>query len=554
MKRGKNFFVAACLLLCATAWAGEVSFSRSGVRDMLIRVSGSERYLLIPIEEAAPEYRMQVIENGRIARTNILRLAAKGKTDYFVPMDLSGFNREQLLLAVHVWNQPEGDQRREVSPMDYIAWNEIQLSDTFDTTNRDPYRPEYHHTPLYGWMNDPNGMFYRDGVWHLYYQYNPYCSLWQNMSWGHSTSTDLIHWEHQPLALEPDAIGTVFSGSAVIDNEGTAGFGKGAVVAMYTSAELMGQSQSLAYSTDNGQTFTKYNGNPIITASVPDFRDPHFFWNEDTREWNLVLACGQEMCFYASADLKSWRYLSSFGSDYGCHAGVWECPDLFPLKDENGNTQWILLCNINPGGPFGGSATQYFIGQWDGHTFTCKHTDTRWMDYGKDHYATVSFSNAPDGRRVVVGWMSNWQYANQVPTRQFRSANTIARDLFLYTVNGEQYLGSRPSPEYDGKGLDHVVKIKSQSKPTTITLSNDAGDEVLITYNPKAMTLSVDRSRSGVVDFSEDFPVVATAPFLKRLTSLRIFIDRCSVEVFGNNGEVCLTSLVFPHSTLTINK
>ncbi|MGN1247448.1 MAG: DUF4980 domain-containing protein [Paludibacteraceae bacterium] len=548
----KKFLVAACLLITAVAMAGEVQFSRSGVRDMLIRVSGDERYLLIPIEEAAPEYRMQVIENGRIVRTNILRLAAKGKVDYFVPMDLTEFRRDQLLLAVHVWNQPDGERQRELSPMDYIAWSEMTLSDTFDTANRDPYRPEYHHTPLYGWMNDPNGMFYRDGVWHLYYQYNPYCSLWQNMSWGHSTSTDLIHWEHQPIALQPDVIGTIFSGSAVIDHEGTAGFGEGAVVAMYTSAELMGQCQSLAYSTDNGQTFTKYSGNPIITEAIPDFRDPNFFWNEDTREWNLVLASGQEMRFYASADLKHWRYLSSFGSDYGCHSGVWECPDLFPLKDEQGNTYWVLICNINPGGPAGGSAAQYFIGQWDGHTFTCHHTDTRWMDYGKDHYATVSFSDAPDGRRTVLGWMSNWQYANQVPTRQFRSANTIARDLFLYTVKGQHYLGSRPAPEYDGKGLDQVVKIKSQSKPTVVTLSNEQGEEFLITYDPKAMTLSVDRSKSGVVDFSVDFPVPATAPVQRKLTSLRIFIDRCSVEVFGNNGEVCLTSLVFPQSKLKL--
>ena len=553
MKMKKSFFVAACLLFCLSTMAGEVSFSRSGVRDMLIRVSGNERYLLIPIEEAAPEYRMQVIENGRIVRTNILRLAAKGKVDYFVPMDLSEFRRDQLLLAVHVWNQPDGERQRELSPIEYIAWNEITLSDTFDTSNYDPYRPEYHHTPLYGWMNDPNGMFYRDGVWHLYYQYNPYCSLWQNMSWGHSTSTDLIHWEHQPMALQPDVIGTIFSGSSVIDHEGTAGFGKGAVVAMYTSAELMGQCQALAYSTDNGQTFTKYEGNPIITEAIPDFRDPNFFWNEETKEWNLVLACGQEMRFYASDDLKQWRYLSAFGSNYGCHSGVWECPDLFPLKDEQGNTHWVLICNINPGGPAGGSAAQYFVGQWDGKVFTCRHTDTRWMDYGKDHYATVSFYNAPDGRRTVIGWMSNWQYANQVPTKQFRSANTIARDLFLYTVKGELYLGSRPAPEYDGKGLDQVVKIKSQKKPTVVTLSNEQGEEFLITYDPKAMTLTVDRSKSGVVDFSADFPVPATAPVQRKLTSLRIFIDRCSVEVFGNNGEVCLTSLVFPQSTLTLN-
>lgn len=421
---------------------------RSGVRDMMIRANGTERYLLLPIEEAAPEYRMQVIENGRIVRTEVIRLAAKGKIDYFVPFDLSEFDRAGLLLSVHVWNQPEHERQREVSPMEYIAWDEIKTTDNFDTANWDPYRPQYHHTPLYGWMNDPNGMFYKDGVWHLYYQYNPYCSLWQNMTWGHSTSKDLIHWQHEPIAIRANALGTIFSGSAVVDHNNTAGFGKDAVVAMYTSAELMGQSQSLAYSTDNGQTFTNYPGNPIITADIPDFRDPNFFWHAATQRWILTLASGQEMRFYSSTDLKNWQYESSFGSGYGSHAGVWECPDLMQMDGK-----WVLLCNINPGSPNGGSATQYFIGEFDGHHFTTTQKKEKWLDYGKDHYATVSFSDAPNGRHTVIGWMSNWQYAGQVPTRQFRSANTIARDqgpsARTYTLS-RLHSSSRSQTSYAG--------------------------------------------------------------------------------------------------------
>ena len=557
----RKWIMALMALICVSAMATEgVHFTRSGVRDMLIRVSGQERYLLIPIEEAAPEYRMQVIEDGRIVRTVVLRLAAKGKIDYYVPMDLSAFNRESLVLAVHVWNQPDGERQREVSPMEYIAWNELKLANTFDTSNWDKYRPIYHHTPLYGWMNDPNGMFYKDGVWHLYYQYNPYCSMWQNMTWAHSSSKDLIHWTHEPIAIEPDVLGTIFSGSAVVDANNTAGFGKDAVIAMYTSAELMGQCQSLAYSTDNGLTFTKYSGNPIMTAPIPDFRDPNFFWNEQTNEWNLVLACGQEMRFYASADLKNWRYLSAFGSGYGSHSGVWECPDLMRLPVRGTKEhKWVLLCNINPGGPFGGSATQYFVGDWDGKTFTCEHNDTRWMDYGKDHYATVSFSNAPEERHTMIVWMSNWQYAGQVPTKQFRSANALPRDIDLFKDNDGRYIiGVRPSPECEQLRGEEVTALPeaaiielttiSKKNPTTLTLSNSKGEKVVMTIDPKTNTFTTDRRHSGITDFSEAFAAVTTTPLYVNAKKYKvvIYLDRCSLEAFDSDGHWAMTNLVFP--------
>jgi len=536
-----------------------------------IRVASTEKskYLLLPIEEKAPEANIRVIANNDLKRTINVRLA-QGKVDYYVPFLLDEFRGQELVLTALL----NIDRTNRGGVGADVRLNDIRLSDTFDTTNRDKFRPKYHHTPEYGWMNDPNGMFYLDGVYHLFYQYNPYGSMWGNMNWGHSTSTDLINWKHEPIAIAPDAHGTIFSGSCVLDKEGTAGFGKNAIVAMYTSATFVPgrgdiQCQSLAYSTDGGKTFTKYNGNPVLTAEIADFRDPNPFWNEDIKAWNLIMSAGQEMRLYSSPDLKAWKEESRFGLTLGGHGGVWECPDLMKVpvmvngKCVNGKSKWVLLCNINPGGPSGGSATQYFIGDFDGHKFTvddeARYKDGKalWQDYGKDHYATVSFYNAPENRKTVLAWMSNWEYANDVPTKQFRSANSIARDLFLYEgydyVNGKAvggkrlFLGSRPSPEYDGKGLDKTYKVNGS---TTITLSNTEGDEFKIVYDQKAMTLSCDRTKCGDVSFSQNFPVNTVAPLHRRLTSLRVFIDNSSVEVFGNNGEVVLTNLVFPKSQL----
>ena len=314
---------------------------------------------------------------------------------------------------------------------------------------------------------------------------------------------------------------------------------------------------NLIYLSCNGKTFTKYDGNPIITSNVPDFRDPHMFWNEDIKKWNMILAAGQQMNIYSSENLKDWKYESSFGAGYGNHGGVWECPDLMKMKVRGTDKEkWMLVCNINPGGPFGGSATQYFVGDFDGHKFTCETEPevTKWMDYGKDHYATVTFDNAPNGRHVALAWMSNWQYANQVPTQQYRSANSIPRDLGLFEYKGNTYCSVTPSEEVTAvrskksskslsEACEMVVNLKGDA---TITLSNSKGEKVVMTYKAKDETFSMDRTLIGKTDFSSDFAAVTTAPVYGKMNKLRIFIDKSSIEVFDNDGKMAMTNLVFP--------
>ena len=551
MKNHIILAIAAVFLCGLQLQAQTIDIEPLSNENTLVRIASSQqaRYLLLPIEEKAPEASVKIITGNSLARTINVRLALDA-VDYYVPLDLHEWKDEDIKFLIHLFI----DRTNGRDPKSEICWSKMKLSDSFDTENREKFRPVYHHTPEYAWMNDPNGMFYLNGEWHLYYQWGPYGSMWNNMTWGHSVSSDLIHWEHRPEVLKPDALGAIFSGSCVVDHNNTAGFGKGAVIALYTSAGEV-QSQSLAYSLDGGNTFTKYEGNPILTSDIVDFRDPNMFWNEEIGKWNLILACGQEMRIYTSDNLIDWKEESRFGKSYGSHDGVWECPDLFKLPVEGTDEEkWVLFCNINPGGPSGGSATQYFIGDFDGYKFTVDDVDryldgkALWQDYGKDHYATVSFSNAPDGRHTMIGWMSNWEYANIVPTMQFRSANTIARDPFLYKEDGKIYLGSRPAPEYDGANLDKTVKINGSC---VIILANENGEEFVITYDQKAMTLSCDRSNCGKTDFSPHFKTVATAPVQRKLNSMRIFVDNSSIEVFGNNGEVCLTSLVFPSAPLT---
>ena len=421
----------------------------------------------------------------------------------------------------------------------------------------EPFRSVYHHSPAQNWMNDPNGMFYDDAtqLWHLYYQHNPFGTTWGPMHWAHATSTDLIHWEQHPIALAPDSLGTIFSGSIVIDRNNTAGFGENAIVAIYTQSEICGQHQSIAYSLDGGMTFTKYEGNPVLKGDIADFRDPKVFWDEQTNRWMMILACQQEVRFYSSLNLRDWTYESSFGANYGEHSGVWECPDLIRLGDH-----WVLLLNINPGGPFGGSATQYFVGNWDGKTFTCidMPEETKWLDYGKDHYATVTWHNAPEGRTVAIGWMSNWQYANQLPTVAFRSQNTIARDLYLYRDDaGEFRVGVVPSPESLAlKGnqtsrLGDVAVVEltlSGEESSVITLSNEKGEKVVMTLDVHAQTFSMDRTASGDCSFSQDFAAHTVAPLCVKQAVNRVilFIDHCSIEAFDANGYWAMTNLVFP--------
>ena len=546
----KNMLSALALMLgMLPAQAQQVEFL--GDNQSLVRINTNNRYLLIPVQERAEMAHVRVVKNNQLAQTFNVRLAVD-KIDYFVPLDLNTVSGEAVLQV-----KVPAQQHVNKAFKDYSCWTSMKYSDTFDSRNVEKFRPAYHHSPVYGWMNDPNGLFYKDGVWHLYYQWNPYGSQWENMTWGHSTSTDGLHWTPQPTAIEADALGAIFSGCCVVDKNNTAGFGNGAIVAYYTSAGAR-QTQSMAYSLDGGQTFTKYAGNPVIVSDVPDFRDPHIFWNEEAGFWNMVLASGQEMSIYSSKDLKQWKHESNFGLTYGNHSGVWECPDLMKLPvDGTGEQKWMLICNINPGGPFGGSATQYFIGQFDGHQFVCEDQpeETKWMDYGKDHYATVTFDNAPDGRRVAIAWMSNWQYANQVPTMQFRSTNSILRDLSLYQYEGETYCAVRPAKEMDaarGKKIARptdrcaiVVTLKGDAR---ITLSNGSKERVVLDYDADMASLDFDRRHSGQCSFSDAFPTVVTAPVHGSLRTLRIFIDKSSIEVFDADGRLSMTNLVFPSS------
>ena len=550
----KKLVTALIALGCTmTIQAQEVQFLSNN--HSLYRINSdnqSKKYLLLPVQESAEVSNIKVIGSSRQLKTLNVRLA-NNHIDYYVPLCLQEFDDEKgLMLDVHV----NGTYRTDGGISTFSCWKNMSFSDTFDMKNREQYRPVYHHTPAYGWMNDPNGMFYKDGVWNLYFQHNPYGSQWENMTWGHSTSTDLVHWKFQGDPVQPDALGTVFSGSAVVDKENTSGFGKGAVIALYTSAGES-QTQSMVYCTDNGKTFTKYEGNPVITSNVPDFRDPHMFWNEDIKKWNMILAAGQHMEIYSSDNLKDWKLESSFGETYGNHGGVWECPDLMKMKVRGTNKEkWMLICNINPGGPFGGSATQYFIGDFDGHKFTCesKPEVTKWMDYGKDHYATVTFDNAPAGRRVAIAWMSNWQYANQVPTLQYRSGNSIPRDLGLFEYKGETYCSVVPSPEMTAARSKKATKSLSESCEmvvnlkgnATITLSNDKGEKVVMLYDAKAETFSMDRTKSGKMDFSNDFAATTKAPTYGKISQLRIFIDKSSIEAFDAEGKMAMTNLVFP--------
>ena len=529
----------------------------------IVQLKTNNKLLLLPIEESAPEARVNVMQNQKNVSTLHVRLAVNN-IDYYVPFDLS--NLDIPALAINVQNVPDSA----------LCWRSFELADEFDTQNRESHRPVYHFTPPYGWMNDPNGMVYKDGTYHLFYQYNPYGSMWGNMHWGHATSQDLVSWQHQPVAISPDDLGAIFSGSCVVDKNNTAGFGKDAIVALYTSAGER-QTQSLAYSIDNGKSFSKYEGNPVLTSEAPDFRDPKVIWYEPTETWIMILAVGQEMQFFSSANLKDWTYESSFGEGHGAHGGVWECPDLIEVHIEGSNNkEWVLLCNINPGGPFGGSATQYFIGDFNGKVFNNHSPElTKWMDYGKDHYATVTWSNAPDNRHISIAWMSNWQYANQVPTKQFRSANSIPRDLSLVNKEGNLILKSTPSPELEilrgeasnkrsftvnkdynidklldnNKGLYEIVMTIKNKDAEFIgfRLFNSQGEEVDFCYNLIEGNFSMNRANSGDVSFSKEFPITTIAPIGKTdEITLRIFADKSSLELFMNDGEYVMTNLVFP--------
>lgn len=452
------------------------------------------------------------------------------------------------------------------------------------------YRPQFHFTPEEKWMNDPNGMVYHKGIYHLFYQYYPEDIVWGPMHWGHATSKDLVSWEHKPIALYPDEHGLIFSGSAVVDFDNTSGFGtteNPPLVAIFTYHLMAGetagrkdfQTQGIAYSLDNGDTWTKYEGNPVIgNDGIKDFRDPKVFWDTNSRQWIMSLVAGDHLQLWGSTDLKRWSKLSEFGKDKGAHGGVWECPDLFPLKVEGSDEEkWVLLISMNPGAPNGGSGTQYFIGEFDGEKFTTDQTETKWLDWGTDNYAGVTYSNAPDNELIFIGWMSNWAYARDTPTEKWRSAMTVPRKLTLRKDGGNLSLFNYPVKNIESiieknnkkdinvaratnqvisfEGLNQAeVKFTTSAKNFQLKLSNSLDENTLLTMLDEEQQFFLDRTNSGKVDFQEDFSSIHVMPVTDLpdgAYEVRILIDHSSIEVFINEGQYVMTAQLFPNEKYT---
>ena len=447
------------------------------------------------------------------------------------------------------------------------------------------YRPWVHFTPKAHWMNDPNGMIFYKGVYHLFFQYYPDSTVWGPMHWGHATSKDLIHWKRQPIALYPDSLGYIFSGSAVADYNNTSGFGKNGkipLIAIFTQHDPIGekkgkdnfQNQSLAYSLDDGYTWTKYAGNPVLKSpGMRDFRDPKVMWYEPQKKWIMTLATGDRVTFYSSPDLKNWKKESEFGAAFGAHGGVWECPDLFQL-DCDGKKVWVLVVNLNPGGPNNGSATQYFLGNFNGNKFIPVNTKTKWIDYGPDEYAGVTWNNTGN-KKIFLGWMSNWMYANKVPSEKWRNAMTLPRELHLKKIGREMYVTSAPVRELT-KIQSKQITIKNSNvtktgdlsgitktqvsipcrlnislekiKDFSLIMSNDEGDKLVIGFDKKVNQYFIDRTLSGKVDFQNQFGAKHTAPRINETgaINLSLIVDGSSVELFADGGLTLMTEIFFP--------
>lgn len=461
----------------------------------------------------------------------------------------------------------------------------VSLRSVAQTIYNEHYRAQIHFSPKEHWINDPNGMVYYKGIYHLFFQYYPDSTIWGPMHWGHATSKDLIHWEEQPIALYPDSLGYIFSGSAVVDKNNTTGLGQnGAIplVAIFTSHNPVRQrahkndyeNQSLAYSLDDGKTWQKYNHNPVLkNPGITDFRDPKVMWYEPEKKWVMTLATKDRVTFYSSPDLINWKKESEFGKGMGAHGGVWECPDLFAL-DDNGKKVWVLIVNINPGGPNLGSGTQYFVGSFDGNKFTTSNTNTKWLDYGPDDYAGVTWSNTGN-RKIFLGWMSNWMYANLVPSVKWRNAMTLPRELYIKHVGQKIYVASEPVKELSkiqsntisfknitiSKSLDlfkltrKVISIPfrlnlslDEIKDFSIILSNDLGERLVVGFDKKLNQYFIDRTKSGKVDFKKGFAAKHAAPRISvnRKMNLSVIVDESSIELFADDGITVMTEIFFP--------
>lgn len=467
------------------------------------------------------------------------------------------------------------------------------------------YRPQYHFSPPKNWINDPNGLVYYAGEYHLFYQYNPFANVWGHMSWGHAVSKDLLHWENLPVAIPEfthpfaktgqDTLKTaIFSGSAVIDRNNRSGLCPAGtadcMVAIYTGNVSRGETQTaqyqnLAFSADKGRTWTQYAGNPIVDIGSKEFRDPNVFWYAPQQKWimSTVKATEHRVAFFSSTDLKNWTLLSHFGP-VGDTTKVWECPALMPVpvQGEPNAHQWVLFISS------GHSqkdyvGMQYFVGDFDGTRFKGDPDQPKLLvpgyagavvDYGKDYYAAIQFNNLPDSQAgpVMIGWLNNWAYGNDLPTTPFKGAMSLPRQISLKRTEAGWQLMQLPVEAVrtlrQNKRVQQTVQLTNQSRtlmqrtdnayelevdirPGTastvgIRLAKNGDEETILRYHNGQLEL--DRRKSGRVDFNRRFPSVESAPLQLQngLVKLRIFVDKSIVEVFANNGQRVITDLIFP--------
>lgn len=559
----ERFFVATvvALVVLVSCNTGEPGVVVDGTFTQTIKVNNT--CLLIPAQEKGKLAQLSILADGNniLGETQTINVA-QDQIDYYIPIKIGSFKGKKLDVVISGIEES------------FIVCTGIKSADDYVYEYDEPYRPIYHFSPDFGWTNDPNGMTYFDGEYHLAYQTNPYGTRHFNMHWGNAISEDLVHWKNLPFIVAPDSLGAIYSGSAIVDVENTSGFGENAIIGMYTSAQRRIQRQSIAYSIDRGRTFTKFEGNPVITdLDKRNFRDPKLI--SYNGGWIVCIAAGDVIDFYGSKDLKIWTKLSDFGKGIGSHDGVWECPDFLKFNVD-GEEKWVLLVSINPGGPNGGSVTQYFIGDFDGIKFTSDSLPyPLWIDEGTDNYAGVTFSNT-GCRHIFLGWMSNWLYSNDVPTKYFRNAMTIARDLELRDNGEHLFLASVPSPEiYTARVSDREVTVAledgkfvveeilpendgayeinfrvdcASERHFSLKLYNGKGEEMVFTFDFDALTVTLDRSNSGIVDFKDRYANDSiVGHFIKRDNyNIQLFVDRHSTELFVNDGDMTFTNTMFP--------
>lgn len=461
------------------------------------------------------------------------------------------------------------------------------------TLYTEKHRPQLHYSAPRNWLNDPNGLVWHDGRFHLFYQYNPTGNSWGNMHWGHAVSRNLVEWEQRPLALfaAPETIGYMFSGCAVVDTHNTCGLaaaGETALVAIYTNCTKEGvQAQSLAYSVDGGDTWRQYDKNPVLpNPGIRDYRDPKVFWHTPTGKWVMVLAVKDHVALYTSADLRDWQLQSRFGQQSGSHAGVWECPDLFPVSTQDGQQRWVLVVSVCTEHAARSESVQYFVGEFNGTEFVRLQPGELWLDYGADNYGAVTWDGIPhaDGRRIMIGWMNSWKYAREAPTFPWSGHMTLPRELLLVEGDGGYELASMPVREVEqlrertlsvgpllvrdprvqgvfaslsAELLDVQLQFSwsaADCQPFGLRFFSGAGEVLVVEIDIGARSLTVDRTQIGRQPSNPKFTGRLTAPMrlADNTLALRVIKDRTSVEVFAGQGQTVVSANFFPDETLNM--